>query len=601
MKKFLPLILVLVLVFSLAPIAAAADAANTGTSTDRANALKDLGLFVGTDRGFELDRAPVRTEAVVMLLRMMGEEKAALDSSHTDPFTDVPQWAEKYVSYAYYKGYAYGISATSFGSNEPVTPEQFITFMLRTLGYSDKAGDFLWSGSVSFAEGLGIIDAGQYQAASGTFTRSDCVDIMFHFLSAAKKGSSATLAQELIASNVIDADKAAKYGLYESKTKDDTKTQYNLAEARIKAPSDYSGIIGNITVSGKVSTIDGKPVEGATVYMVCQDEINKISLLDVTDMNGSFSIQDVLPGKYNIVFGKENYNPVTITAVIGDSSKNFDQVLESTSNPVWLMKETDRMIYHYKEGQEISDIEIEAQEERLEFIENFLGVKVKEKIGFYMASSQREASMLAFGHEDFRADAFYIEGKNAIYTIGGGFSWHETSHAVANILNPDANTSLNEGLAVFFGWGEIGSPLQYHTPINTAAGKLMESNRFFPIPAMLKSFNNNYTQCGSFVTFLLKSYSAEQFIQLFRRMPEKPTDEEIESILYDIYGKSSFQLYNEWRVYLIAEPVAESGIIENESALAMDQLYGFMPDRDWSDIWYRARNSVIPYARRKAA
>ena len=238
-KKALSFILVLALALSFTTIASAET--STATSLDHANALKDLGLFMGTDKGFDLDRAPTRVESVVMLLRMLGEEKAALSSSHTNPFTDVPTWATKYISYAYNKGYTNGTSKTSFGSNDLATPEQFITFMLRALGYSDKAGDFIWSQSIAHAEWLEVIGKGKYQVGSKSFMRSDCVDIMFNFLTALKKNSSTTLAESLIKANVIDGTKAEKYGLYTP------KTQYEIIKVPLRDNTIYmSDVIAKV-------------------------------------------------------------------------------------------------------------------------------------------------------------------------------------------------------------------------------------------------------------------------------------------------------------------------------------------------------------------
>jgi len=45
------------------------------TTLDCANALKEMGLFAGTDKGYELEALPTRTHAIVFLLRMLGEEK----------------------------------------------------------------------------------------------------------------------------------------------------------------------------------------------------------------------------------------------------------------------------------------------------------------------------------------------------------------------------------------------------------------------------------------------------------------------------------------------------------------------------------------------
>ena len=149
-----------------------------------------------------------------MLLRILGEEKEAQNTNYTNPFTDVPAWAEKYVAYAYSKGYTSGISATQFGSDNIAAPEQFFTFMLRALGYSDKAGvDFVWNESIQKAEALGIISSGKY-AVGSSFTRGDCVDVIYCVLNAELKGETVTLAESLVAKGAIDVTIAAKYEFY---------------------------------------------------------------------------------------------------------------------------------------------------------------------------------------------------------------------------------------------------------------------------------------------------------------------------------------------------------------------------------------------------
>jgi hypothetical protein len=55
-----------------------------------AEQLQDLGLFKGTNNGFELERQPTRAEAGVMLIRMLGKEALALSQDSDYPFDDVP-------------------------------------------------------------------------------------------------------------------------------------------------------------------------------------------------------------------------------------------------------------------------------------------------------------------------------------------------------------------------------------------------------------------------------------------------------------------------------------------------------------------------------
>jgi hypothetical protein len=64
----------------------------------KAEALKELGLFKGSDKGFELERAPSRVEAMVMLVRLLGKEEEAKENNYEHPFTDVPEWANVHIA-----------------------------------------------------------------------------------------------------------------------------------------------------------------------------------------------------------------------------------------------------------------------------------------------------------------------------------------------------------------------------------------------------------------------------------------------------------------------------------------------------------------------
>lgn len=147
--------------------------------TDAALALQSLGLMRGTDKGFELERGATRLEALIMFLRLIGEEDAALAYSGTQPFTDLPVWGggapAKYVGYAWSKGYTNGVSETRFGANDPVTFEMYATFILRALGYSETAGDFSWVTAPADAVKLGVLTAYERESIA---RRSFCRDSM---------------------------------------------------------------------------------------------------------------------------------------------------------------------------------------------------------------------------------------------------------------------------------------------------------------------------------------------------------------------------------------------------------------------------------------
>ena len=82
-KSVLALVLTLALLASL-PVLAATDEAAAA-----ADALAALGLFRGTENGYELDRAPTRAEALVMLIRLLGREEEALAYDGDCPLADV--------------------------------------------------------------------------------------------------------------------------------------------------------------------------------------------------------------------------------------------------------------------------------------------------------------------------------------------------------------------------------------------------------------------------------------------------------------------------------------------------------------------------------
>ena len=64
----------------------------------KAAALIKLGLFKGvSESDFDLDRAPTRVEAMVMMIRTLGKEAEALEMGGTHPFTDVPAWADTVI------------------------------------------------------------------------------------------------------------------------------------------------------------------------------------------------------------------------------------------------------------------------------------------------------------------------------------------------------------------------------------------------------------------------------------------------------------------------------------------------------------------------
>ena len=174
-----------------------------------AEALRALGLFRGTGSGDALDRAPTRHEALVMLLRLLGEEQAALAETGAYPFSDTPVWkgGSSYITYAYAKGYTTGSGKNTFSPENPSGLEQYLTFILRSLGYRDGV-DFTWNDtSRALALQLGIVTQSELDAiAQSGFYRDHVVLLSYRALSAPCKDGSGTLADRLVSQGTVTAE-----------------------------------------------------------------------------------------------------------------------------------------------------------------------------------------------------------------------------------------------------------------------------------------------------------------------------------------------------------------------------------------------------------
>lgn len=208
-RKTSTLILCVALLISLfTPIACA-----LGDTTKYADALHELGLFQGTESGYELERQPTRVEGIVMFVRLIGAEKYVIASEYTHPFFDVPTWASSYVGYAYANGLTNGVSENSFGSQAPLSLQQYITFILRALGYNETAGDFSWNTVIDKAKEINLLGTEQVSDTE-EITRGTVVELSWKALTQCQKNSSYTLANSLVENGVFTKEQAVQYGIW---------------------------------------------------------------------------------------------------------------------------------------------------------------------------------------------------------------------------------------------------------------------------------------------------------------------------------------------------------------------------------------------------
>ena len=207
MKKFYKSLIV-----GAALSAAVAVNASAADFTNCADALNQMGLFKGTETGYQLDRAPTRGEAATMLVRLLGKETEALEKNYQTPFTDVQDWAKPYVGWLYENKLTSGTSDTTYSTNSVCTAQMYSTFLLRTLGYSDTATnpDFTYDNAIDFAEQKGVIDIGNCD--EDNFLRDHVVAMSYTALATEPKDAKYdNLLDKLVADGAIDSAKAKPY------------------------------------------------------------------------------------------------------------------------------------------------------------------------------------------------------------------------------------------------------------------------------------------------------------------------------------------------------------------------------------------------------
>lgn len=174
-----------------------------------AAALKSLhlfkGSFTGYGQGFDLELAPTRLQALIMFIRVLGEEEEALAWSGTEPFDDIHEGTQayNYVGYAYEKGYTNGYTATEFRPAGPVNAWQYTEFMLRAMGYSSAENTDL-SRTLVRAQEVGLLTAAEAAyLQTDTFLRAELVYISYYALHTKLPDGVLTLSGQLQAKGVF--------------------------------------------------------------------------------------------------------------------------------------------------------------------------------------------------------------------------------------------------------------------------------------------------------------------------------------------------------------------------------------------------------------
>lgn len=148
---------------------------------------------------FNLSGQMTRGEAVTMVVRLTGGKEEALSGAYQHPFTDVAGWGEGYVGYAYAAGIANGVGGDSFGFQRTITQAEYLTMLLRAMGYSGVD----WRDPYATAGQLGLT-AGTDYYLNPTFSRGDMAVLSYSMMDVEVSGTGVSLYDTLEALGALD-------------------------------------------------------------------------------------------------------------------------------------------------------------------------------------------------------------------------------------------------------------------------------------------------------------------------------------------------------------------------------------------------------------
>ncbi len=236
-----------------------------------ADRLYKYGLFKGGAEGYDLESESDKTQAAVMLVRLIGAEGDVLTNTYSHPYTDVPKWASNYVGYLYQNEIYLTTDSEELGASERISVYDYIAVVLSALRYSRVHVGSDAESVVKAAVKAGLLSEEEVTLISNTeFNRGTMVYIAEKALSTQISGEMLTLYEVLDANGAIqnlpDPDDIIRYGKKAVKLANARKVASNvISQAKTsmgiryrsggKSPStgfDCSGYVGYTLIQSGV-------------------------------------------------------------------------------------------------------------------------------------------------------------------------------------------------------------------------------------------------------------------------------------------------------------------------------------------------------------
>ncbi len=193
MKKILTFICAAALSAALTVGAAAFVDITDENTKEAVYSLESMNLVSGTSATkYSPSLTLTRAQVCTMAVRALGLEKSLDSYKNQNLFTDVKgsMWHSGYVNLAYREGIIKGYGNGKFGPDDTVTYGQFVTILLRLLGYTESDIGKIWPADyIVFASNKGLDDGVNLNADSAV-SRGDAAILLYNTLLAKAKGAS---------------------------------------------------------------------------------------------------------------------------------------------------------------------------------------------------------------------------------------------------------------------------------------------------------------------------------------------------------------------------------------------------------------------------
>lgn len=323
MKRLRNVLIVMVLLIALSLTTASVFAAEQTDKEVKADALKIVNLFTGTSYGDQLYRQPTRIESLIMTIRLLGEEAQAKAGNYTHPFTDVPQWADKYVGYAYEKGLSVGLEDGTFGSTQGCTLQQYLTLMLRAAGVKDDGK--VYDNAFALAEEKGLLKG---SIDRNHFGRGEMVQVSYNALD-----MPVVIETEEKAANDGDAGNTATANtINAAKTTENTENTANTPKTTENTENTANTANTTENAVNAESTKDTTTVTDMTNVPKVENTKTvqtEIKLSDLLIQKGAFSKEQLDSARNRVAEGPRQVRAVYLTFDDGPSTKVTPSILNT--------------------------------------------------------------------------------------------------------------------------------------------------------------------------------------------------------------------------------------------------------------------------------